>query len=710
MLRDREQITEAGILRHQIRTALAQQKLLSEISFDLTRIDLHFGEKINQTLRKLGEFLNVSRIYIFEDSPGKESTSNTFEWCNEGIEPMIEILQDIPYSIIPSWWEILDRDGRIFSRDIREFPEDIRAILEPQHIKAILVYPLRLAGNRHGFIGFDECVMNRNWEETTVELLRTISNLLSNEFERRMIHADLLRSKEAAEQASRAKEVFLANMSHEIRTPLNVIIGMSNLLAGTSVDDRQRHYLQAIRISADNLLVIINDILDISKIEAGRLELESVPFSLEQVIHQVTGSQGIHAAEKNIILGYDYDRQIPPVIVGDPFRLTQVLLNLVNNAVKFTDKGNVRVICRLEEVTETHCKIHFAVTDTGAGIKPEILDRIFDSFQQGDVSVSRKHGGTGLGLSITQQLISLFGGEIQVSSRPGEGTRFYFELTFRIGDKLPAEQSSDISAELCLLRGKRILLVEDNEFNRMVAVSILEQWNLVTDIAVNGREALQKLESGTYDLILMDIQMPVMDGIEATISIRRDLKLETPIIALTAHALKSEKEKYLRKGMNGYISKPFEPRTLLHAICTLIGGNTLEEKPGPLPVSLEPSPPAPPPEKGLYDLHSLKEIADGNPAFEQKMISIFVEQTSESLQELRPAIDQHDYMRIREIIHHIKPSVSLMGISFLERDIARILEYPSMNPDPAGITDMANRVATTLSTVIIQLQELIRRS
>ena len=537
-------ITTQRLSERQMQKILKQQELLSEISYDFNRHDLAFKDKINTTLCKIGESLGISRIYIFEDSADGKFTANTFEWCNKGIDSRINSLQNLQYdSIRGQLRELLKSEGCFFSSDIQQLSKDFRTILEKQNIRSIIVFPINAGQHQMGFVGFDECSLNRNWDENTVELLKTVSHLYSNEYQRKIDNEKLIKSKLAAEAGSRAKELFLANMSHEIRTPMNVIVGMGNLLGTTTLDEKQNGYLEAIRTSAENLLVIINDILDFSKIQSGKIELESIPFNLKELVHLAVKSQSVKAAEKNLIMDCVFDDKIDPHLIGDPFRLNQIFLNLLNNAMKFTEQGSVTLTCKLVESREKKTSIYFEVKDTGQGIEIEKSEEIFESFQQGDPSITRKFGGTGLGLTITKQLVQLFGGTINLKSEINEGTVFFFTITFDKANKKDIQKKDNVSIDKNLLKGKRVLIVEDNEFNRMVAISLLEQWNIVTDYAENGQVGLQKLKSHPYDLVLMDIQMPVLGGIEATKIIRNELKLSVPIIALTANALKSDKEK-----------------------------------------------------------------------------------------------------------------------------------------------------------------------
>jgi PAS domain S-box-containing protein len=381
---------------------------------------------------------------------------------------------------------------------------------------------------------------------------------------------ELRDQREKAEQSRKAKEIFLANMSHEIRTPMNAIIGFSRLLKSVSLTDKQISYLDAIISSSENLLVIINDILDFSKIESGKLSIEKVPFQIETIIQKVIKQIELKSLEKNISIKIIYDPKIPKIIIGDPIRLGQILLNLINNSVKFTSEGRIKIICTASKLDSDNVDVSFKIADTGIGMKKEMLEKVFEDFIQGDDSITRKYGGTGLGLTISKQLIELMGGKISVESELGIGTIFTFTLSFKIGaeKKIKKKQASIIEEKN--LSGVKILLAEDNEFNQMLALSILQSWGADVSVAKNGKEALVKVKKIKFDIILMDIQMPEMDGIQATENIRQKFKLNLPIIALTANALKEDKDKYIQYGINDYISKPFNTNELYQKIRDLI--------------------------------------------------------------------------------------------------------------------------------------------
>ena len=370
---------------------------------------------------------------------------------------------------------------------------------------------------------------------------------------------ELIKAKEKAEYATYSKSIFLANMSHEIRTPLNGIIGMSEILSETQLSDIQLDYLNSIKLSGEDLLVIINDILDFSKIEAGQLQTESISFSLFKQVRNVFKVLQLKANEKGIALNFDIDGEVPEYIKTDPLRVKQILINLLNNAIKFTEKGGVRLKISLSNKTADCNTLKFEVIDTGIGLSAEHKSNMFKEFAQADSSTTRKHGGTGLGLTISKRLAELLGGEIGLESEFEKGSNFWFTVCAQNGT--PPIVDSGLETKVVIPKDLKVLLAEDNIINQKVSSIMLQQMGVTCDIANNGEEAVALFKKNNYDIILMDILMPIMDGIQATKEIRLFEKLDNrkdmaKIVALTANAFQQDIDKYLENGMNYYLGKP----------------------------------------------------------------------------------------------------------------------------------------------------------
>lgn len=526
--------------------------------------------------------------------------------------------------------------------------------------------------------------------------------------ERKKFEEDLKNAKEKAEESTRAKELFLANTSHEIRTPMNAIVGITELLKKTPLNQQQHEYLSIIEKSAGNLLGIINDILDISKIESNKLNLEKTPFIIKDVIISVVSTSMIKANEKNINLNYSCpSRDQGMVLVGDSLRLGQILLNLVNNAVKFTNQGEVNIILSLVEETPTKCKIKFEIKDTGIGIEKEKLESIFNEFNQADTSTTRLYGGTGLGLSISRKLIELMGGTLQVESAPGIGTNFHFVLSFEkdAAQNIPVEKTKKIEErEFEGLSGLKILLVEDQEFNQFVAKRMLELMETTVDIAANGKLAIEKISENDYDVVLMDIQMPVMDGIEATSFIREHMdepKSKIPIIALTAHALKNDDKKYMNMGMDGYLSKPFKSDDLSSIILKTIlkQKTTFEEK------NIQD---ADTNEQFLFSLSLFKSMAGSDAEFYQSLITTFIRSAHKGFDEINTHIQSANYLGIQQSAHTIKPSFKMIERFDIFDQLEEIETMAKNETDMSSILLKTHKIEKAFKAIQIEMEAQIK--
>ncbi|MCW3092539.1 MAG: luxQ 5 [Ferruginibacter sp.] len=515
--------------------------------------------------------------------------------------------------------------------------------------------------------------------------------------EQKQLEIDLIEAREQAEQSTRSKEIFLANMSHEIRTPMNAIFGMTNQLTKTKLDSMQRFYLDTINSASENLLVIINDILDLSKIEAGMLNLENIPFEPKSVISRAMQVLMHKAEEKGLsITNSTLDAGLSPVLMGDPYRLNQVLLNLMSNAIKFTEKGCVDLSCTLLQDTAATQTVQIEVNDTGIGMDDMFVYSLFEKFSQEDVSVTRQYGGTGLGMSISKDLIELMGGKISVKSKKGVGTSVSFNVEFAKGriEDLPSKETFSINKDM--LVDKKILVVDDNNMNRLVAKTILKNYGAVITEAINGKDAVDLIQQHEFDLVLMDIQMPVMGGMEATKIIREEISVSLPVIALTANAIKGDNEKCIEGGMNAYLSKPFKEEDLLKIVSFWTGtvgeGNFASKS--ILARSTD----------KLYDLSAIRTISRGNEMFVIKMVNMLIDQVPVQVAQMEARYDEGDYKGMAAIAHKIKPGIDNMGIVSLKESIREIEKIGKTGIANDALGYLLKTVSKNLNKVIEALQ------
>jgi PAS domain S-box-containing protein len=510
--------------------------------------------------------------------------------------------------------------------------------------------------------------------------------------EQKKLELQLIEARIQAEQSTRIKEIFLANMSHEIRTPMNAIMGMSNQLAKSTLTGQQQFYLEVIQSASENLLVIINDILDLSKIEAGKLSLENIGFEPKLLGIKAMRVLAYKAEERGLKLtSAFFDKNISPILIGDPYRLNQVLLNLMSNAIKFTEKGTVDLSFSLIEDNHSTQIIKVIVKDTGIGMDESFMEHLFEKFTQEYESTSRNYGGTGLGMSICKHLIDLMDGTMTVESKKGEGTTISFILNLKKGVYADLPEKVVVKIDSDFLSGKKILIADDNEMNRLVASIFLENYGAEIIHAINGQQAVEKFNLYKPDVILMDIQMPNMNGFEAT-RIIRNSKSNIPIIALTANAIKGESEKCIAGGMNDYVSKPFKEEELLKTIAKCLGKEVNLSKAEEVTEELG--------EELLYDLSTLKEIGRGNDEFIEKMVSMFCDQTPPMIIEMKGAYFAGDLEKMGAIAHKIKPSLDNLNIITLKHVIRSIESAGYHKEENEDLKELLEETDKVMSKVI----------
>ncbi|MDR0444497.1 MAG: response regulator [Treponema sp.] len=621
-------------------------------AFLLTSDPENYEYTINQGMKMVSQYMIVDRLSIWQnyrENDEKLRYKMIFQWTKDGFQDLPEGLEFAYQDTLPSWLNPLSNEESV-NGPVSRFPENEQLHLEPHGIQSILVVPIFLKGEFWGFVGYDDLRMQRIFPKEEAYALRSWGLIVVSAMQRGGIARDMRHTLDKLEAVSRAKSVFLANMSHEIRTPMNSVIGFSELALDGAIDPKTKEYLNKILENSEWLLQIINDILDLSKIESGKMELENIPFDVHELFAACRTLIMPKAEEKGIMLRTHTEPSINKRLLGDPTRLRQVIINLLSNAVKFTNTGEIKMSVASKGLTDGKITIHFEIEDSGIGMTDGQIVKIFEPFTQAESGTTRKYGGTGLGLAITKNIINLMGGSLCVKSAPGLGSNFSFNLTFKAIDA--PELNQPIKAKLIekpVFKGE-VLLCEDNKMNQQVICEHLARVGLKTVVTENGKEGVEAVKhhllggKKRFDLIFMDIHMPVMDGLEAASEIIK-LDTGTPIIAMTANIMSDDREQYTANGMADCVGKPFTSQDLWKCLLKYL-----------TPVNKE----------------SVNETmsTEADKKLRHKLIQNFVKENQTRYQEIINAIDMGDFKLAHRLAHTLKSNAGLLGKTGLQKAAA----------------------------------------
>ena len=664
------------------------QVLANFASRFLRKVD--WNEGVNEALAKLGKVTDVTRIYLFKKDTGQdgeESLNLHNEWCTEWVAPLsaMPLSRDLPIAPRYETWRAAMLKRKVITGHVKHFRKEERSLFAATGSKSVMILPV-FAGNAWwGFLGLSEHRHERDWLPVEIESMMLAANLFGSAIHYGEMSRELVEANRSAEEASSAaleanmaKSMFLANMSHEIRTPISGILGMAEMMVTTGLTENQREHMDMIRDASNSLLNIVNDILDISKIEAGRMELKPEDFTFRSALETSVRSFGPQAELNGLVFRYTVAEDVPKRLNGDPDRLGQVLWNLIGNALKFTPRGLVELSVELSRIEGGRACLQFKVRDTGVGIPEDKLDAVFDSFTQADSSLRKKHQGTGLGLTISRQLVNMMGGEIGVESAVDQGSTFFFTAWFGLAEELepePAPARARTPRTLHL----NILLADDNPMNRKYLEHFLTMFGHSVTTAENGVQALEALrEKGrTIDVVLMDVQMPEMSGLEATRAIREsDGRLydrKIPIIALTAYAMKGDRERMLESGMDDYVSKPVDMHKLSEAIVRCTADREARQGATCRAVPAPPGPARAEKDEVALDVNSLCKRFEGNMDLYKDILDLFLLEAKVKREDLHRGLEVMDAKAVATALHSITNICSHVLAMDLVKD-SRVLE------------------------------------
>lgn len=523
------------------------------------------------------------------------------------------------------------------------------------------------------------------------------------------VKAEALRiSKLKAEKSNRAKSDFLANISHEIRTPLNTLIGFADQLAKTKLNNKQKKFLNAVRSSSDHLLSIVDETITLSEVEAGEITFYREPFYIKDVLKQVENMVRLKSEEKGIALNIIITQRLNRLLLGDAICLRRILLNLVSNAVKFTREGSVSVTAEIEKEKDNEVAVKIRVTDTGIGIKKSKLKSIFREFTQADEGITRQYGGSGLGLTIAKKLVKLQNGTISVESEPGKGSEFTVIIPYNIALETRIKAGADDTINTEILAEKKILLVDDDEMNRLLAATIFDSWNLEYDLAMDGYQALDKIRKHHYDIFLFDIHMPGMSGMELANRVREIYKNHSKaysIIAMTANAIEKDLKKFINAGMDGYLLKPFKEKDLFDTLVKYLSDKSFHE-------NTMPSPKNDHKDQGktnLYNLSELESTTRGNKFLFNEMIHVFIDNATNNLKQMNQHLRKSEWDDVGETAHKMIPSYRHLQIHYLADMLEKIEDFSLRKKDFKCIPDMIETINDRTGIIIEEIKKEIKK-